>query len=165
MRPGPPQCVMHSPNPGCDDDPLFVAALKSCPVKVSQAFLDDFAYLASRYRWTPADAEEMKAAIRANPDVGRRYITTLAAAHRAGYEQTPENGFMRLAAWCAAQGWPDPCAEISAQISAHPEECFPFANQGGESDSGATKQLISAQISAHSATPISARTPSSGGRV
>ncbi|MBK4739212.1 hypothetical protein [Noviherbaspirillum pedocola] len=72
---------------------------------VSKPFLRDFAYLANRYGWTPADIGEMKAAIRANEDVGRRYITTLAAAHRAGYEQTPENGFMRLDVWCAERGW------------------------------------------------------------
>lgn len=86
-------------------------------MKVSQAFLDDFAYLASRYSWTPADAEEMRAAIRANPNVGRRYITTLAAAHRAGYEQTLENGFMRLDAWCVEQGWPDPFADRARRPS------------------------------------------------
>jgi hypothetical protein len=32
---------------------------------VSKSFLRDFAYLANRYCWTPADIEEMKAAIRA----------------------------------------------------------------------------------------------------
>jgi hypothetical protein len=73
-------------------------------VKVSQAFLDDFSYLASRYSWTAADIEEMKAAVRANEPAGRRYITTLAAAHRAGYEQTPENGYIRLRDWCAKTG-------------------------------------------------------------
>lgn len=79
-------------------------------MKVSKAFLKDFAYLANRYGWTPADIEDIKAATRANPEPMRRYWTTLAAAHRAGYEQTPENGFIRLQAWCAEQGWPDPFA-------------------------------------------------------
>lgn len=75
---------------------------------VSKTFLRDFAYVANRYGWTPADIEEMKAAIRANEETGKRYISALAAAHRAGYEQTPENGFIRLDAWCAENGMPDP---------------------------------------------------------
>jgi hypothetical protein len=75
---------------------------------VSKSFLRDFAYLANRYGWMPSDIVEMKTAIRANEDSGRRYITTLAAAHRAGYKQTAENRFMRLDIWCAASGWPDP---------------------------------------------------------
>lgn len=75
-------------------------------MQVSKAFLKDFAYLANRYEWTASDIEEMKAAVRADEDVGRRYITTLAAAHRAGYEQTAENGYIRLHAWCAEQAWP-----------------------------------------------------------
>ena len=77
-------------------------------MNVSKPFLRDFAYIANRYEWTPADIEEMKAAVRAHPETGKRYITALSAAHRAGYEQTPENGFMRLGAWCAAHGMPDP---------------------------------------------------------
>jgi hypothetical protein len=77
-------------------------------MQVSKAFLRDFAYLANRYGWNAADIEEMKTAVRANEPAGRRYIATLAAAHRAGYEQTPGNGYIRLQAWCAEQGWPDP---------------------------------------------------------
>lgn len=76
-------------------------------MQVSKAFLKDFAYLANRYEWTAADIDEMKAAVRADEDAGRRYITTLAAAHRAGYEQTADNAYMRLSAWCAAKGWPE----------------------------------------------------------
>lgn len=74
-------------------------------MQVSKAFLQDFAYLANRYGWNAADIEEMKAAVRAHPDSGRRYIAILAAAHRAGYEQTPANDHIRLNAWCEAQGW------------------------------------------------------------
>ena len=77
-------------------------------MQVSKSFLQDFAYLANLYDWNTADIEEMKAAVRADEDAGRRYITTLAAAHRAGYEQIAHNGYIRLHAWCAAQGWPDP---------------------------------------------------------
>lgn len=75
-------------------------------MQVSKSFLQDFAYLANRYEWTAADIEEMKAAVRTNEDAGRRYITMLAAAHRAGYEQTQRNGYIRLHAWCTEQGWP-----------------------------------------------------------
>ena len=74
-------------------------------MQVSKAFLQDFAYLANRYGWTAADIEEMKAAVGVNEGAGRRYITTLAAAHRAGYEQTQGNGYIRLDAWCALKGW------------------------------------------------------------
>lgn len=76
-------------------------------MNVSKAFLRDFAYLANRYGWTPADIESVKADTRANPGLVQ-YWTTLAAAHRAGYEQTKENGFIRLQAWCAVNGYLDP---------------------------------------------------------
>ena len=62
-------------------------------MQVSKYFLRDFAYLANRYGRTAADIEEMNAAVRADKNTGRRYITTLAAAHRARYEQTLHNGW------------------------------------------------------------------------
>lgn len=68
----------------------------------------DFAELANRYGWTAADIEEVKAATRADPDRMCRYWSTLAAAHRAGYEQTAANGYMRLHTWCEQQGRPSP---------------------------------------------------------
>jgi hypothetical protein len=68
-------------------------------MKVSKDFLRDFAYLANLYEWTPADIEDVKAQTRANPESMRRYWTTLAAAHRAGYKQTPANGYERLGSW------------------------------------------------------------------
>jgi hypothetical protein len=77
-------------------------------MKVSKQFLKDFAYLANRYGWTPADIEEIKAETRASPGPMCRYWTNLAVAHRSGYEQTSENGYVRLHAWCAQQGWADP---------------------------------------------------------
>lgn len=77
-------------------------------MKVSKQFLRDFAYLANRYNWTPADIEEVKAHAREHPDLMRRYWSNLAIAHRAGYEQTPENNFIRLAEWCRRRGWPNP---------------------------------------------------------
>jgi hypothetical protein len=79
-------------------------------MKVSKQFLRDFAYLANHYGWTPADIEDVKADTRANPDLVR-YWSTLADALRAGYEQTPENSFIRLDAWYRQQGRPDPNAK------------------------------------------------------
>jgi len=68
-------------------------------MKVSQAFLRDFAYLAHLYKWDAADIEDVKAQTRASPDAMRSYWTALAAAHRAGYVQTAENGYERLGMW------------------------------------------------------------------
>ncbi|GIZ54057.1 hypothetical protein [Noviherbaspirillum aridicola] len=84
-------------------------------MKVSRQFIKDFAYLANRYGWTPAEIEEIKAHTRAHPAQMRVYWTALAAAHRAGYEQTQENGYIRLQAWCAEQGIPDPFANLSKE--------------------------------------------------
>jgi hypothetical protein len=83
-------------------------------MQVSKQFLKDFAYLANRYGWTSADIEEVKTVTRMNPEPMRRYWSTLATAHRTGYEQTKENGFIRLQAWCAQQGLPDPFATDAA---------------------------------------------------
>lgn len=68
-------------------------------MKVSKQFLRDFAYLANLYGWTAADIEDVKAQTKTNPNEMRTYWTTLAAAHRAGYQQTVANGYMRLTAW------------------------------------------------------------------
>lgn len=79
-------------------------------MNVSKQFIKDFAFLANHYSWTPADIEDVKADTRANPDLVH-YWANLANAHRAGYEQTAENGFIRLGAWCAERGYPDPFVE------------------------------------------------------
>lgn len=68
-------------------------------MNVSKRFLRDFAYLANLYSWNAADIEDVKAQTRSNPSEMRNYWTALAAAHRAGYEQTAGNGYMRLAHW------------------------------------------------------------------
>ncbi|WP_296946808.1 hypothetical protein [uncultured Massilia sp.] len=75
-------------------------------MKVSKQFLRDFAYIANLYGWNADDVEEAKAQTRANPDEMGRYWTQLAAAHRAGYVQTPENNYMRLGQWLQLQGAP-----------------------------------------------------------
>ena len=83
-------------------------------MKVTRAFMADFNYLADRYGWTADDIEEVKAATRADPERMQHYWSTLAAAHRAGYEQTAANHYIRLSAWCAANGLPDPAAPGNA---------------------------------------------------
>jgi hypothetical protein len=70
--------------------------------------------LAKHYRWTPADVKDVEVDTQANPDLGRYWIV-LANAIRAGYEQTPENGFIRLQAWCAQRGLPDPFIDDCAR--------------------------------------------------
>lgn len=80
-------------------------------MNVSRQFLKDFAEVANRYHWTAADIEEVKADVRASGAPMVDYISTLAAAHRAGYEQTPENGYMRLHTWCELTGWNAPYPE------------------------------------------------------
>ncbi len=87
-------------------------------MKVSKSFLKDFAYLANRYGWTPADIEEVKAHMRENFEPMRRYWSTLAAAHRAGYEQNAENGYIRLHHWCAENGHPYPFTTNDLRVAA-----------------------------------------------
>jgi hypothetical protein len=70
---------------------------------VSKQFLRDFAYIANVYGWNAEDIAEAKAQTRANPGEMRRYWTQLAAAHRAGYQQTRANNFMRLGQWLQLQ--------------------------------------------------------------
>lgn len=72
-------------------------------MKVPKQFIRDFAYLANLYGWNVEDIEDAKAQTRANPDEMRRYWTQLAAAHRAGYEQTRANNYMRLGQWLQLQ--------------------------------------------------------------
>lgn len=73
---------------------------------VSKRFLRDFAYIANLYGWNTADVEDAKAQTRVNPTEMCRYWSQLAAAHRTGYVQTPENNFMRLGQWQQQQGAP-----------------------------------------------------------
>jgi hypothetical protein len=73
-------------------------------MKVSKQFLRDLAYIANLYSWNVKDVEDAKAQTRANPGEMRPYWTRLAAAHRAGYQQTVDNNFMRLGQWAQLQG-------------------------------------------------------------
>ena len=72
-------------------------------MKVSKRFIQDFAYIANWYGWSAEDVEDAKAQTRANPGELVPYWTRLAAAHRAGYQQTPENNYMRLGQWLQLQ--------------------------------------------------------------
>ena len=65
---------------------------------VSKQFLRSFAELANRYQWDKTDIAEIKEATRADPEL-RFYWETLAEAHRNGYEQTKQNGHIRLFTW------------------------------------------------------------------
>lgn len=49
------------------------------------------------------EIEEFKVLIREHEEL-KRYIEILAAAMRAGYDQTEENIHVRLKEWCLAQG-------------------------------------------------------------
>lgn len=63
----------------------------------------DLQYLEKFYGWDAQDKRGVMESIRSTSS-GALYYTVLAAAHRAGYEQTPENNYMRLTDWCAARG-------------------------------------------------------------
>ena len=69
----------------------------------SQQFVEDIAYLARYYGWDPDDLDDVLAQTESNPGEMCGYWTQLAAAHRAGYQQTPENNYMRLGQWSALQ--------------------------------------------------------------
>lgn len=71
-------------------------------MKVSKQFLRDFAYIANLYGWSAEDVEDAKAQTRAHPEL-RLYWTQLAVAHRAGYQQTRENNYVRLGLWLQLQ--------------------------------------------------------------
>lgn len=67
----------------------------------------DLRFLRQRLAWDDNDAKQVMQSIRES-EHGARYYTVLAAAHRAGYEQTAANGFIRLQEWCIEKGLPDP---------------------------------------------------------
>lgn len=75
-------------------------------IKVSKQFIIDFAQLANKFDWTLSEIEEFKQVVRENPEM-KRYLSVLAAAIRAGYEQTEENIHVRLEEWCRIKGFND----------------------------------------------------------
>lgn len=76
-------------------------------MELSNREISDLRYLRARLGWDDKDAKQVTQSIR-DSDLGARYYSILAAAHRAGYEQTAANGFIRLQAWCIEKGLPDP---------------------------------------------------------
>lgn len=94
-------------------------------MKASRQFFRNLAYLANRYGWTPEDIEDIKAQTRADLNPMKKYWKNLAAAHKAGYEQTSENGYIHLRAWCMQNGFTDSFTEedwspLPNHQSAHP---------------------------------------------
>lgn len=76
-------------------------------MKYPVTFSDDLKYLATYYEWDAGDKKEIREAFTdCEPMV--RYLTILAAAHRAGYSQDAGNGFVRLKDWCLVNGLEDP---------------------------------------------------------
>lgn len=70
---------------------------------VRKEFVRDFNFLTELYGWTPEDVEEYRTLIRGSPQT-MDYLATLAMAHRLGYQQTPDNNFVRLNVWLSQQG-------------------------------------------------------------
>jgi len=67
-------------------------------MKVSKAFMRDFAYIANYYEWDDKTVEEVKQETRDSPALVA-YWRNLAAAHRAGYAQNRDNNWIRLEHW------------------------------------------------------------------
>lgn len=70
-------------------------------MKVSPEFLADLKYLAWYYEWSENMKAHVKAAINEWPSEFMHYLSSLAAAHRAGYLESNGRG---LAVWCAVHG-------------------------------------------------------------
>jgi hypothetical protein len=68
----------------------------------------DLRYLRGYYRWSDDDAREIKLSLDERGEEAMGYYTALANAHREGYVQNEQNGFMRLDVWCAENGMPSP---------------------------------------------------------
>jgi hypothetical protein len=73
----------------------------------SQALIEDMLFLRKYYDWSDADFAEIKDALQENAALAR-YFNVLAVAHRAGYRQNADNGFIRLRVWCIEKNFPDP---------------------------------------------------------
>lgn len=70
----------------------------------SEDLINDIDYLANYYSWDADDLADVIAQTVANPGEMGQYWIHLAAAHRAGYAQTPENNFVRLDQWRNCRG-------------------------------------------------------------
>jgi len=88
-------------------------------MKASKQFLRDFAYIANLYGWNAEDVEDAKAQTRANPGELVPYWTRLAAAHRAGYQQSVDNNYMRLGQWIQLHAAAPASSDQYAQAREH----------------------------------------------
>jgi hypothetical protein len=82
-------------------------------MKLTDSQKTDLRYLRQFYGWDNKEAREVMQTIVESAH-GARYYTALADAHRRGYRQTEENGYIRLQPWFASQGLPDPFADEPA---------------------------------------------------
>ena len=74
---------------------------------VSKQFIKQFAFLANYYKWDKSDIDEIKTVVRSDKTF-KKYLESLANAHKNGYQQTKENGHVRLKDWCIEKGLDDP---------------------------------------------------------
>lgn len=74
-------------------------------MKVSQAFLTDLRYLSALYKWTEAMKTHVRESVRAYPNEFMTFLSSLAEAHRKGYDESEGRG---LAHWCMTNGVPYP---------------------------------------------------------
>lgn len=70
-------------------------------MKVSPEFLTDLRYLSAIYTWTEAMKKHVRESVRAYPTEFIQFLSSLATAHRKGYEESEGRG---LAVWCAQHG-------------------------------------------------------------
>lgn len=76
-------------------------------MKYPARFVDDLKYLASWYKWTQEDKDEIKSMFANSPETVT-FLSALAAAHRAGYNDPAGKSFMTLEQWCIDKGLPSP---------------------------------------------------------
>jgi hypothetical protein len=70
-------------------------------MKITPRMLEDLKYLAWYYTWGQRMKDYVKTALRESPAEFTHYLSSLAAAHRAGYEEDNGRG---LAVFCATHG-------------------------------------------------------------
>lgn len=68
---------------------------------ISPQMLQDLKYLAWYYEWSEGIKTHVKAALRESPTEFTHYLTSLAQAHRSGYDESNGRG---LAVFCASNG-------------------------------------------------------------
>jgi hypothetical protein len=74
-------------------------------MRVSPELMTDLKYLAWWYDWPQSVKDHVKAALREWPQEFSHYLSSLAAAHRAGYAETNGRG---LTHFCATHKIPHP---------------------------------------------------------